>query len=120
MVLGFTYAFDVPMPDTNTPANPHNLFVTDHGSIFSEEEERALEQQLANIDATSIEQIAVLTVDSLQDYEIRHFAIEVLDAKYEDTDKRIRRVGKDGDHGIFILIAPNERQWSIEVGYDLE
>jgi uncharacterized protein len=71
-----------------------------------------IESRLRAFEQSSGKQVAVATVPSLEGYEIR------------DYGNRLFRHWKLGDakrdDGVLILVAPNERKVSIEVGYGLE
>jgi uncharacterized protein len=71
-----------------------------------------LEQSLAEFEAETSHQIAVLTVPSLEGEPIEPFALRVAEAW---------RLGHEGaDNGILVLVAPRDRRARIEVGYGLE
>ncbi len=71
-----------------------------------------IEARLRAFEQSSGRQVAVVTVPSLEGYEIRDYGNRLFrhwqlgDAKKDD--------------GVLILVAPNERKVSIEVGYGLE
>lgn len=97
-------AIDVP--------SPPNGYVLDQANILSPETEAQLESELAQLETDTSTEIAVLTIDSLQDYPIEDFSIEV---------GRAWGIGQKGnDNGILVTIAPTEREIRIEVGYGLE
>lgn len=115
-LLWYIKAFDVPMPNENA------IFVTDYADVFTSGQESSLQDYLYQIDQWKAFQIAVLTVSWLQDYEIRQFATELYDVKYQTWEKAWEKIWWVwyNDKWIFIIIAPNEREWTIEVGYWLE
>lgn len=58
------------------------------------------------------QQFVVVTLDNLRGYEIEEYALELA---------RHWGIGhKDYDDGVLLIVAPNERQVRIEVGYGLE
>lgn len=92
--------------------SPPAAYVLDLANILSADTESRLESELAALETETSTEIAVLTIDSLQDYPIADFAIEVA---------RAWGIGQKGnDNGILVLIAPTEREIRIEVGYGLE
>jgi uncharacterized protein len=86
--------------------------VTDFTNTLNYEQWRSLESQIKAFEDTTSTQIAVLIVPSLQGDDIRDFGIKVAEKN------KIGRKGKD--NGILLLVAMDEHQVSIEVGYGLE
>lgn len=86
--------------------------VNDTAGILSEGVRRSLEEKLAAFERETGAQVAVLTIDSLEN--------EVL----EDYSHRVAstwRLGRKGvDDGVLFLIATNDRKMRLEVGYGLE
>ncbi|MBN8528523.1 MAG: TPM domain-containing protein [Caulobacterales bacterium] len=86
--------------------------VVDQARLLDSETEAALTQKLTTLETDTGDQLVVVTLDSLQGYEI------------EDYGYRLGRhwgIGqKEGDNGVLLIIAPNERKVRIEVGYGLE
>ena len=74
--------------------------------------EAELTQRLAALEQASSRQLVVVTIPSLEGYEI------------EDYGYRLGRhwgIGQEGaNNGAILLVAPNERRVRIEVGYGLE
>jgi len=86
--------------------------VTDNAGILSDETRRSITALLkAHEDKTS-NQIAVLTVSSLEGAGVEEYANTVF------TAWKLGQKGKD--NGILILVAPKDRRMRIEVGYGLE
>ena len=91
--------------------NPPRL-VNDLAGVLSPDEERRLEQQLVAYDDSTSNQIAIVTVKTLNDYPIEEYALKIL---------RDWGVGnKNTNNGIVILAAIDDRKLRIEVGYGLE
>lgn len=86
--------------------------VVDSANLLSPEQEAALTQQLAGLEAKNRRQLVVVTLPSLEGYAI------------EDYGYRLGRnwgIGeKDVNSGALLIVAPNERKVRIEVGYGLE
>lgn len=98
-----TYSFDIPAYDER---------VTDQADILTDTQEASLELQLQAIEVDHQAEIAVLTLDSLQWYEIAEVWTIVAHERW---------IGKAAvDNGLLLLIAPQERQWRIDVWYGLE
>ena len=86
--------------------------VVDLADVLSPVQEAALTEQLAAHEARTSNQVAVATIPSLQGYDIERFAVDLL---------RAWGLGqKDRNNGVLLLVAPNERDVRIEVGYGLE
>jgi uncharacterized protein len=87
-------------------------YVNDFADLYSESFERRLEEELKSLEASTSAEIAVVTVTDLQDTPIEDFAVRL----FENW-----KIGKKGkDNGVLVLIAKNEREARIEVGYGLE
>lgn len=86
--------------------------VVDEARILMPATEEAITAKLAALDGETGDQFVVVTLDSLQDYEI------------EDYGYRLGRhwgIGQsENDSGVLLIVAPNERKVRIEVGYGLE
>ncbi|WP_325457737.1 YgcG family protein [Hyphomicrobium sp.] len=86
--------------------------VTDQAGLLSPADKADIENTLADLERTSTDQIAVVTVKSLDGYPIEDYSIGLA---------RKWGIGQKGkDNGILLLIAPNDRQVRIEVGRRLE
>ncbi len=87
-------------------------YVNDFAGILSPETKQTLEQELIKLDQESSIEIAIVTVKSLEETTIEDYAVRL----FEDW-----KIGKKGkDNGVLLLIAPEERELRIEVGYGLE
>jgi uncharacterized protein len=86
--------------------------VVDQADLLPPEQEAELTQRLASLEQASSRQLVVVTIPSLEGYEI------------EDYGYRLGRhwgIGQEGaNNGAILLVAPNERRVRIEVGYGLE
>ena len=86
--------------------------VSDFANIISDPIQTNLEEILTTYEASSSHEIAVVTLESLEDDVIENVAVELFEQ---------RAVGKKNqDNGVLLLIAPNDRELKIEVGYGLE
>jgi uncharacterized protein len=109
--LAFAFLVPVAMAAPTLPPAPSS-YVYDEAEVLSEATQSALEAELTKLDQENSTQIVVATVSSLQDYPIEDFALELA---------RAWGLGQsEFDNGLLFLIAPNERQARIEVGYGLE
>lgn len=86
--------------------------IVDEAQLMDEAAESSLAAQLAQHEIETTNQIVVVTVTSLQGYEI---------ADYANRLGRAWEIGtSESNNGVLLLIAPNNRQVRIEVGYGLE
>jgi len=86
--------------------------VTDLTATLSDQQATALENKLAAFEAKKGSQIAVLIVPSTQPEDIAQFGMRVAEAW------KIGR--KNVDDGVILIIAKEDRQLRLEVGYGLE
>lgn len=91
--------------------NPPRL-VTDQAGILSAQQVEILEEKLVALDDSTSNQIAIVTIQSLNGYDVADYANKLF---------RDWKIGnKKTNNGVLILVAPNERRMRIEVGYGLE
>jgi len=89
-----------------------SAYVNDFAEILSPEFEASLNQQLADFESKTTDEISVVTVKSLGDMSVEEYAVELFGQW---------GIGKKNqDNGLLLLIAPSERRVKIEVGYGLE
>ena len=86
--------------------------VNDFADILSSSEVQSLENKLRNYRDTTTTGIAIATITDLEGVSIDEAATTIF------NDWKIWH--EDQFNGVLILIAPNERQMRIEVGYGLE
>lgn len=87
-------------------------YVNDLAGILDPATRSALEQRLKDVEAKTSSEIAVATVKSLDGISIEEYATRLFKAW---------GVGQENtDNGVLVLVAPNEREMRIEVGYGLE
>ncbi len=86
--------------------------VTDNAQILSPETRREITESLKTHETRTTNQIAVLTVPTLNGRSIEDYAVDVFKAW------KLGRKGKD--NGILIIVVPEDRRMRIEVGYGLE
>ena len=90
---------------------PNDGFFTDTAGIISVDLERAIEQKLQAYKDTTSNEIAVVILKSLESYPIEDAALEI---------GRAWGVGSVKNNGLLMLIAYEDREIRIEVGYGLE
>ena len=86
--------------------------VVDNAEILSPPVRDGIAAALKAHEERTTNQIAVLTVRSLEGESVEDFAVQVFEAW---------KLGQKGkDNGVLVLVAPNDRRMRIEVGYGLE
>lgn len=97
---------------TFPPKPSANIYVQDFADLLTPETEARLLTIGNELNQKTTAQLAVVTVNSLGETSIEDYAIGLF---------RTWGIGsKDKNNGVLLLIAPNERQSRIEVGYGLE
>lgn len=86
--------------------------VTDNAQILAAETRRSLTESLKAHESRTGNQIAILTIPTLDGESIEEYAVTVF------NEWKLGQKGKD--NGILIVIVPNDRRMRIEVGYGLE
>ena len=103
-VISPALAYDNPGPATG--------FVNGFVQVLSSEQKQNLENKLLNFEKESSNEVAVAIISSLDGDTIENFALELF------ADWQIGK--KNNDNGVLILVAIEDRQMRIEVGYGLE
>jgi uncharacterized protein len=86
--------------------------VVDEARLLSPAREAELTGKLAALERDTSDQLVVVTVNSLQGYEIEDYGYQL---------GRAWGIGQaGGNNGVLLIIAPEERKVRIEVGYGLE
>ncbi|HEX6904033.1 MAG TPA: TPM domain-containing protein [Thermoanaerobaculia bacterium] len=86
--------------------------VNDQANLLTPEQRQRIEQKLAEFERQTTNQIAVLTVESLEGDPIEDFAHRVAETWKLGTAEK--------DNGALLLVASGDRKMRIEVGYGLE
>lgn len=86
--------------------------IVDNAGLISAEDRAALEAELKTLEEKSTDQLVVVTLPSLQGYEIEDFGYQL------GRHWGIGQAGKD--NGVLLIVAPNEHKVRIEVGRGLE
>jgi uncharacterized protein len=86
--------------------------VTDDAEILSPEVKSTVAERLKAHEDRTGNQIAVLTVQTLEGESVEEFAVRVFESW---------KLGQKGkDNGVLVLVVPQDRRMRIEVGYGLE
>jgi uncharacterized protein len=101
-----TFAQQIP-PKPNPPR-----LVNDLAEVLSPEQEAQLERKLVAYDDSTSNQVAIVTIRSLNDYPIEEYALKLF---------RDWGIGnKKTNNGVLILAVIDDHKLRIEVGYGLE
>jgi len=105
--------FVLPLLAQDIPARPNPpRLVNDMANVLSPEQKNILEERLVALDDSSSNQIAIVTVTSLNGYDVADYANRLF---------RAWGIGnKKNNNGVLILVAIQDRKIRIEVGYGLE
>lgn len=105
--------FALPSMAQSTPTFPALTGrVVDQANLLDPATEQALTEKLAALETKSSDQLVVVTVNSLQGYEIEDYGYQL---------GRAWGIGqKQTNNGALLIIAPNEKKVRVEVGYGLE
>jgi uncharacterized protein len=94
-----------------SPGKPTG-FVNDFAQVIPDDQQRALEQKLAALEQQTRAELAIVTIPSLGGDTIEDFAVRL----FEEW-----QIGKkQQDNGVLLLVALEDREMRIEVGYGLE
>jgi uncharacterized protein len=86
--------------------------IVDEAHLLDPAARSALETKLADLESKTNRQLVVVTLNSLQGYEIEDFGYRL---------GRAWGIGeKEKNNGALLIVAPKERRVRIEVGYGLE
>ena len=110
LMLCFTSA--VMAADVTVPAPPTDFYCLDAAEMVSDNLEKAFITQSSNLEKKTGAQIVVVTVKDMQGAGVEDFGLEIL-RSWEIGDRT-------KNNGVLILIAQEEHQSRIEVGYGLE
>jgi uncharacterized protein len=86
--------------------------IVDEAGLLTPEDEAELTATLQSLEGTSSDQLAIVTLNSLQGFPIEDFGYKL------GRHWGIGQAGKD--NGVLLIVAPNERKVRIEVGKRLE
>ena len=86
--------------------------VVDQANVIPDDVEARIGQKLVALKTQSQRQVQVVTVASLEDYDIADYANRLF---------RSWQLGdKERNDGVMLVVAPNQRRMRIEVGYGME
>lgn len=86
--------------------------VVDDAHVLSDQTRNDLDRKLAGLEAKTSRQLVVVTLSSLQGYDIADYGYQL---------GRVWGIGQAKlNNGVLFIVAPNEHRVRIEVGYGLE
>ncbi len=106
LTLCFFFGFAQNFPEKS------NKLVTDQTQTLSAEQIARLEQKLVAFDDSTSNQVAVVIVKTVGDYDINEYALEL--------GRKWGIGGKTKNNGVILLVAIGDRKMSIQTGYGLE
>ena len=109
LVLSLT--FTIFAAAINLPQPTSNFFVNDFANVIDADVEDELQSIGASLYKQTTAQVVVVTVDSLDGYDVNEYALEL---------GREWGVGSEDNNGVVLLLSVNDRQVTIQVGYGLE
>ncbi len=111
LFLFISCAINVIAQDVLKPPNPPRL-VVDNAGLLSPDQLQILESKLVAFNDTTSNQIAIVTINNLNDVAIEDYAVKLF---------RLWGIGgSKHNNGVLILVSKEDRQMKIEVGYGLE
>lgn len=112
LLLSFSVAtLAVFAQDLPKRSNPPRL-VNDYANVLSPEQRAILEERLVALDDSTSNQVAIVTIPTLNGYDETDYATKLLREWGIGTAKH--------NNGVLILVALKEQRIRIEVGYGLE
>ena len=102
----------IPMTAAALPAASSQFYCTDEADVITSQREDYYVSRSAALEAATGAQIVVATVNSLEGQDIEGYANSLFRAWGIGDQQK--------NNGLLILLAPNERQIRVEVGYGLE
>lgn len=94
--------------DNLTPNN----WINDYCGVLTTDQITILNTKISEFEKQTDIEITVAIVNTLEDKDIESFSNTLF--------KKWKIGKKDRDNGLLVVIAPNERQWRVEIGYGLE
>lgn len=113
LICALSFVFCLTAAAKHNYPNPTNeFFVNDFANVLTEQDETEIFTKAENLYNACKAQVVVVTVDSLDGYEIEDYSIGLA---------REWGIGdKDKDNGILLLLSVGDREVRIEVGSGLE
>lgn len=106
LTLSYSFGFAQDFPPKS------NTLVNDFTQTLTASQKQQLEQKLVAFDDSTSNQVAVVILKSVGDYDINEYALEL--------GRKWGIGGKGKNNGVILLIAIGDRKMSIQTGYGLE
>jgi len=106
LVLASTFGFAQDFPEKSSK------LVNDYTNTLSADQIASLERKLVVFDDSTSNQIAVVIMKSVGDYDINEYAYQL--------GRKWGVGGKEKNNGVVLLVALGDRKLSIQTGYGLE
>jgi uncharacterized protein len=87
-------------------------YVTDLAGVIPQSSKQHLEALCTELEQKTGAQMAIVTVESLDDRPVEDYAVDLF--------KHLGVGSKKESSGVLLLLAPNDRKYRIEVGYGIE
>lgn len=87
-------------------------YVTDLAGVIGVQKKASLEALCTELEQKTGAQLAIITVSSLDGQSVEYYAVDLF--------RQLGIGSKKDNHGVLLLVAPNDRKYRIEVGYGLE
>lgn len=112
-IAAFAFCWLLALPASAAPTFlPLTGRVVDNANVLSEEIKADLTQKLETLENSTTRQLVVVTLPSLQGYEIEDYGYQL---------GRAWGIGqKSSNNGVLFIIVPSEHKVRVEVGYGLE
>jgi uncharacterized protein len=94
------------------PSPGPEIYVLDQARVLSPEAEQAIIQTAGELDQKTLAQVAVVTLQSLDETPLEDMSLEIL-RQWELGDPKL-------NNGLLLLFALNDRKIRVETGYGLE
>lgn len=108
ILLALFLPFRVLAADFPSPAG----YVNDFAEMLSPDFRGELEKDLKDFENETTAEIAVVTIEALNDYSIEEYSVQLFEQW---------QIGKkEKDNGILLLVSQKDRKMRIEIGYGLE
>ena len=110
--LGISVCVNAQIEKVIPPKPPAFYAVVDNTNTLTTEQIEALNQKLTHYKDSTSNEIAVVLINTVDDYPIEDVAIRIL--------RNWGVGGKEHNNGVVLLVAKNDRKVRIETGYGLE
>jgi len=95
----------------NSPGKPIN-YVSDFANILTDDQENTINRKIEDLEKSSSNEIAVVTIISLENDSIENYAVKLFEEWAIGKTKK--------DNGLLLIVSMNDKKSRIEVGYGLE